>query len=71
MTAAAGSLFLVLFFVLLPLGAGITMLVLSRRGKRSYPACGSCGYDISSSVGSVDRCPECGLQLAEPPRRTA
>ena len=34
-------------------------------GPRPYPSCGRCGYDVSGSIGSVTRCPECGTLFAE------
>ena len=51
---------ILLVFTLAPLVTGVALLILSRRGGVSHSACGSCGYDITSSVGTVDRCPECG-----------
>lgn len=51
--------------ILVPLIAGILLIVFSRSKGKSYPACGKCGYDISGSVGSVIRCPECGMDFTE------
>lgn len=72
----AGTSFIsvgLLIFILIPLAAGITLLLLARRGGLGYPACGQCGYDVSGSVGSVTRCPECGAAFTEagimPPTR--
>src|SRR5688572_29972900 len=61
--AAASTLgfAVLLLIVLLPLSIGI-MLIRKARGKGlGYPACGSCKYNVSASVGMTDRCPECGL----------
>lgn len=47
---------------------GVVLIVLSRAGGRGtgYPACGSCGYDVTGTLKTnVDRCPECGSSLAE------
>ncbi len=64
------------FMLLLPMGIllaiGVLLLVRSRPRGRGHPACGKCGYDVSGSVGSVTRCPECGSFFTEvgilPPR---
>jgi len=63
---AGASIFLII--ILLPMlimtGVGVFLIVASRRGRgRSYPACGACNYDLSGSVGSVPRCPECGADF--------
>ena len=47
---------------------GVGLIVMSRAGGRGvgYPACGSCGYDVTGTLKTnVDRCPECGSSLAE------
>lgn len=54
-----------LVFVLALLTAAVLLIVFSRGKGNSYPACGKCGYDVSGSVGSVTRCPECGLDFTE------
>jgi large subunit ribosomal protein L7/L12 len=65
----AGSLlsnFVLLAFAAIPLAAlvfGIVLLVKSRRKSFSYPACGGCHYDLSASVGTATRCPECGKEF--------
>ncbi len=64
------------FVLLLPLGIflaiGVLLLLRSRPRGPGHPACGKCGYDVSGSVGSVTRCPECGSFFTEvgilPPR---
>jgi hypothetical protein len=65
--AAGASMFLILVFLtmLIMLIAGMYLIIASRRsgGGRTYPACGACGYDLSGSVGSVPRCPECGADF--------
>ena len=67
------SIMIGLFFVVLLVlvGGGVSLIVLARRGPR-YASCGNCGYDVSRSVGAVERCPECGADFIEvgirPPR---
>ena len=70
------SIFSLLFLLLLmPVIAlpilGVFILVRSKRGP-GHPACGACGYNVSVSVGSSARCPECGAAFADvgvrPPR---
>ena len=63
------------FFLLLcaiPLALGVILVVRSKQRGHGYPACGGCGYDVSGSMGSVVRCPECGALFTEvgitPPR---
>ena len=64
------------FVVLLPLLLGVIVLlaiavglfVFRRSGGsgQGYPACGSCGYDVTGTLKTnVDRCPECGNSLAQ------
>ena len=55
------ALLIVILVFLAPLGGGIALFVLWRRGK-PYPSCGKCGYNVTASV-SVERCPECGLNF--------
>lgn len=56
-------LFVPMFIMLL---AGAALIAMWRFSKsRSYPACGSCGYDLSASVGAVTRCPECGAEFKD------
>jgi len=50
-----------LLVILIPLAIGIALVVKSRGKGLGYPACGTCRYDLSASVGTTDRCPECGL----------
>lgn len=62
-----------LAFTLVPLVLGIWLIVKSRGGM-GYPSCGKCGYDVSGTVGSEIRCPECGAEFTTvgivPPRTT-
>ena len=63
-----------LIVFLAPLVAIVGLLIWSRKNRaNTFPACGKCGYDVSGSVGSVTRCPECGSAFTEvgivPPRR--
>jgi hypothetical protein len=51
---------LFLLVVVAPVVGGIVLIVKGRRRGPGYPACGGCGYDVTASVGAVDRCPECG-----------
>ncbi len=55
------ALLIVILVFLAPLGGGIALFVLWRRGK-PYPSCGKCGYNVTASVGA-ERCPECGLDF--------
>ncbi len=63
------------FFIpmLIMVVAGVLLIVFSRSRGTAYPSCGRCGYDVSGSIGSVTRCPECGRDFTEvgilPPRR--
>lgn len=44
----------------------MTLLRSGARGqRRAYPSCGRCAYDVSGSIGNVDRCPECGASFLE------
>jgi len=52
-------------FILALLTSAVLLIVFSRGKGKSYPSCGKCGYDVSGSVGSVTRCPECGLEFTE------
>lgn len=59
--------FAMLFLVLavLPLLVGIVLVVLSRRRKGGYPACGGCGYDVRGATEGAMTCPECGSDFKE------
>jgi hypothetical protein len=35
------------------------------RGGPDFPSCGKCRYDVTGSIGSATRCPECGSPFAE------
>ncbi len=65
---------LFLVFLIVPLVIGIVLIFASRRGRLNYPACGKCQYNLSGSVGTTDRCPECGALFTQagilPPDRT-
>ena len=67
-------IFVVLVVVLMLFAAGVIWLLLRHRIKhRDYPACGRCEYDVSATIGSEARCPECGAAFADvgvkPPAR--
>src|SRR5688572_11413821 len=47
----------------IPLIVGIVLIVKSRRPGVGHPACGACHYDVTGTVGSASRCPECGADL--------
>ena len=47
------------------LGVGIWLVLRELRGGAAFPACGKCGYDVTGSIGSAIRCPECGCAFAE------
>ena len=51
--------------VVVPLGVGIWLIVRGFRGGPAFPSCGKCGYDVTGTIGSATRCPECGTQFAE------
>jgi hypothetical protein len=59
------GLLMLLVVVLLPLAIGIMLIVGSRRGGHGYPACGACHYNLSATVGTSTRCPECGALFTE------
>ena len=64
--AAAPSIMLLLLMLLpLPLVAGVALIIMSRRKGGPFPACGQCGYNISASIGTTTRCPECGGEFGE------
>ena len=73
MTASSGVAVLYLILMLIMVVGGVLLIVFSRTRGTDYPSCGRCGYDVSGSVGSVTRCPECGCDFTEvgilPPRR--
>ena len=43
----------------------VALLVYARRPRRSYPACGHCRYDVTGTLGTALRCPECGMDFAQ------
>ncbi len=51
--------------MLVPLGLGIWLVVRGLRGGPAFPSCGKCGYDVTGTIGSATRCPECGSPFAE------
>jgi len=59
------SLALLLLFVLVPLVAGIWLIVKSRSKGLGFPGCGHCRYDLSGTLGTITRCPECGSDLKQ------
>jgi hypothetical protein len=63
-----------LLVFLAPLVIGLVLIIVSKRGRLGYAACGGCGYDLSGNIGETDRCPECGAHFKEvgitPPRRS-
>jgi hypothetical protein len=64
--AASSSLLILLLVVLIPVGlivVGVILINRARRGRFPYPACGACNYDLSATIGAVDRCPECGAEF--------
>lgn len=75
MRASAGVSILLVYLILMLMMvvAGVLLIVFSRSRGTAYPSCGRCGYDVSGSIGSVTRCPECGRDFTEvgilPPRR--
>ena len=52
-------------FIVAQIVAGVWLFVRGLRGGSGFPSCGKCGYDLSASLGSVARCPECGSAFAE------
>ncbi len=73
MSAGVSVAILYLIPLLIMVVAGVLLIVFSRARGTAYPSCGRCGYDVSGSIGSVTRCPECGRDFTEvgilPPRR--
>ncbi|MHC4947650.1 MAG: hypothetical protein ACYTG1_05245 [Planctomycetota bacterium] len=53
-----------LLALLSALVGGVLLLARSRTGGLGFPACGGCQYDLTGSIGSVTRCPECGGDIA-------
>jgi hypothetical protein len=51
--------------VVLPLGVGTWLAWRGLRGGPDFPSCGKCRYDVTGSIGSATRCPECGAPFAE------
>lgn len=48
------------------MAVGTVIVVLLHRGRGGdFPACGQCGYDVSATLGTEVRCPECGAAFAE------
>jgi hypothetical protein len=56
---------LVIVVLGLALLAGIVLIVRAKRGGLPFPSCGACRYDLSGTIGSETRCPECGAAFAE------
>ncbi len=61
------SVAILVFFIpmLIMVALGVLLIVFSRARGTAYPSCGRCGYDVSGSIGSVTRCPECGRDFTE------
>ena len=63
----AGVMIIVMLLELLFVVAttiGGVMLIRSGLGRGpGHPACGGCGYDLSGTVGTETRCPECGTDI--------
>ncbi len=71
-----GLLFVVMLGLVIVAGViGLVVLLMVRRSGGDFPACPRCGYDVSATLGSEVRCPECGAAFAEvgirPPGRDA
>ncbi len=65
---AIGALLIVGITFLLGVGllvGGILLVVKAKSPSHAFPACGRCSYDLTASIGKVDRCPECGSAFAE------
>ena len=54
----------VLVLMLAILVGGVVMIVASKGKGLGYPSCGACQYDLSGTIGSERRCPECGADFA-------
>lgn len=61
----AATAFMFLALLVLPGVLGIVLIFTARKEGSAYPACGSCRYDVSGSVGSTTRCPECGAEFLQ------
>ena len=62
-TMSVFSLLIVLVLLFLPLMAGVALMLNSRRRGLKFPSCGGCGYDVTGTVGTSTRCPECGQEF--------
>jgi hypothetical protein len=49
----------------LPLVVGTWLTWRGLRGGPDFPSCGKCRYDVTGSIGTATRCPECGSPFAE------
>ncbi len=64
-TKMMSLMLIVVALVPVSLGVGIWLVLRGLRRGPAFPSCGKCGYDVSGSIGSVIRCPECGSAFAE------
>lgn len=57
---------MVVWFFSLVFGVGLLLFVLGRRGRRvgSQPVCRRCDFDLRGKPADVNRCSECGADLA-------
>lgn len=61
MATAFATSFMFLLIMVLPMIAGIALIIMSRKRGKGFPACGQCGYDVTGTLGTSNaRCPECG-----------
>jgi hypothetical protein len=59
------TMLIMLLLLALPIVAGVVLIISNRRRTTSFPQCGKCGYNVSASIGTTTRCPECGGEFAE------
>jgi hypothetical protein len=60
MSLAIPTMFFLALLLGAPIVAGIVLIIVSRRRATPFPQCGKCGYNVSASIGTTTRCPECG-----------
>jgi len=65
LTSVVMSVVLLIAFVIAPAVAGIWLIVVSRKRGLGFPGCGRCKYDLSGTLGTAARCPECGADIKE------
>jgi len=52
-----------LLTLIVPLIGGIALIIKSRSKGLGFPSCGACQYDLTGTIGTAARCPECGAEF--------